>query len=186
MHKIKEKLMEELYEYEEKAKKMSGGKISAGDLEALHKLTDTIKNIDKIEMYEEIDEEMGGSSYARRGGRGRGRNARRDSMGRYAREGGSSYEGGYSEEGGSYRRGGSSYEGGQGGMMGGNMGGNMGGGSSYARGRGRGRSSYAGGGYSYGGAKDYMIDKMEEMMDMAESEQERRAIQRCIQEIENQ
>ena len=183
MHKIKEKLMEELYEYEEKAKKMGGGKISAGDLEALHKLTDTVKNIDKIEMYEEFEEE-GGSSYARGGGRGRGRNARRDSMGRYAREGGSSYEGGYSEEGGSYRRGGgSSYEGGQGGMMGGNMGG----GSSYARGgRGRGRSSYAGGGYSYGGAKDYMIDKMEEMMDMAESEQERRAIQRCIEEIENQ
>ncbi len=177
MHKIKEKLMDELYEYEEKAKKMSGGKISAGDLEALHKLTDTIKNIDKIKMYEEFDE--GGSSYARGGGRGRGRNASRDNMGRYSREGGSSYEGGYSEEGGSYRRGGSSYAGGQGG--------NMGGGSSYARGgRGGGRSSYAGGGYSYGGAKDYMIDKMEEMMDMAESEQERSAIQRCIHEIEKQ
>ena len=78
MHKIKEKLMQELYEYEEKAKKMGGGKISAGDLETLHKLTDTVKNIDKIEMLEEEMEGessyAGGNSYAR-GGRGRGRNA---------------------------------------------------------------------------------------------------------------
>ena len=168
MHKIKEMLMKELYEYEEKAKKMSGGKISAGDLETLHKLTDTVKNIDKIEMLE--DEEgysedgayMGegriyGTSYAR----GRGRNARRDSMGRYSRESG------YSEEGG-------------------NMGGNMGGGSSYARGgRGGNRSSYAGG-YSYGDAKDYMMDKMEEMMEMAETPKERQAIQRCMRELEQQ
>ena len=48
MHKIKEMLMKELYEYEEKAKKMNGGKLSAGDLETIHKLTDTVKNIDKI------------------------------------------------------------------------------------------------------------------------------------------
>ena len=55
MHKIKELLMDELHEYEERAKKMSGGKISAGDLETIHKLTDTIKNIDKIEMLEGDD-----------------------------------------------------------------------------------------------------------------------------------
>ena len=55
MHKIKEMLMKELYEYEEKAKKINGGKLSAGDLETIHKLTDTVKNIDKIEMLEEDD-----------------------------------------------------------------------------------------------------------------------------------
>lgn len=157
MHKIKEMLMKELYEYEEKAKKMNGGKLSAGDLETLHKLTDTVKNIDKIEMLEEdggysedgayIGEgRIYGTSYAR----GRGRNARRDSMGRYAREGD------YSEERG---------------RQGGNRGG--------------GRSSYAGG-YSYGDAKDYMMDKMEEMMEMAETPKERQAIQRCMRELEQQ
>lgn len=57
MHKIKEMLMKELYEYEEKAKKMNGGKLSAGDLETIHKLTDTVKNIDKIEMLENEDNE---------------------------------------------------------------------------------------------------------------------------------
>ena len=166
MHKIKEMLMKELYEYEEKAKKMSGGKISAGDLETLHKLTDTVKNIDKIEMLEDDDDEYseaGGwmadgrmygtydheSSYAR-GRRGRGRNARHDSMGRYSRAGGYSEEG-YSEE-----------RGGQGGMN---------------------RSSYRGG-YSYGDAKDHMIDKLEEMLDMAETPRERKAIHRCIEQIE--
>ena len=153
MHKIKEMLMNELYEYEEKAKKMSGGKISAGDLETLHKLTDTVKNIDKIEMLE--DEEgysedgayMGegriyGTSYAR----GRGRNAKRDSMGRYSREGGM------------YHDGGSSYA--RGGMRNGRM------------------------GYSRDSAKEHMIEKMEDMMEEAESPKEREAIRQCIMKIE--
>ena len=179
MHKIKEMLMNEIYEYEEKAKRMSGGKISTQELEKIHKLTDTVKNIDKIEMYEEMGEDMGESSYARGGGRGRGRNARRDSMGRYSREGGYSEEGGSSYEGGSYRRGGSSYEGGG---TGGQMGGNMGGNSSYARG-GQGRGGR--GGSSYGGAKEHMIQKMEEMLEMAESPKERRAIEKCLDEIED-
>lgn len=111
MHKIKEMLMKELYEYEDKAKK-SSGKLSAGDLETIHKLTDTVKNIDKIEMLEDSDgysgdtdfmgegrmygtsyrsngymynsnNGQGGSSYAR----GRGRNAKRDSRGRYSSDG---------------------------------------------------------------------------------------------------
>ena len=52
------------------------GEMSAGDLETVHKLTDTIKNIDKITMLEENgysrDEDYPadygrGSSYARRG-----------------------------------------------------------------------------------------------------------------------
>ena len=107
MHKIKEMLMNEIYEYEENAKKMSGGKLSMQELEKIHKLTDTVKNIDKIEMlegdegYSEDGQYMGegriyGTSYAR----GR-RNVRRDSMGRYSRDDGMSYDGGSS-----YARGG--------------------------------------------------------------------------------
>ena len=42
MHELKEKLCEELEEIARKPE------MSAGDLEAAHKLTDTIKNIDKI------------------------------------------------------------------------------------------------------------------------------------------
>lgn len=84
MYELKEKLCEEL---EEIAKKPE---MSAGDLEAVHKLTDTIKNIDKIEMLEED------GGYSRdgdwesdmRGTYGRGssyRGRKRDSMGRYSR-----------------------------------------------------------------------------------------------------
>jgi hypothetical protein len=81
MHKLKEKLMDELHEYEEKAKNSPDSKIGAGELQAIHMLTDTVKNIDKIEMLEGSDsseyggrwEAMGsygdGNSYARRGSR---------------------------------------------------------------------------------------------------------------------
>ncbi len=176
MHKIKEMLMKELYEYEDKAKKMNGGKISAGDLETLHKLTDTVKNIGKIEMleeggYSEDSRYMGegriygtsydnGSSYAR----GRGRNARRDSMGRYSREGGYSEEG-YSEEGGS------SYAGGGSGGGRGNQGGSRGG--------------TGGRGYSRESAKDHLINKAEEMLEMAQDPRERKAIEKFIRELED-
>lgn len=51
MHKLKEKLMDELRECEEKAKK-NGSKMSQGELQYIHTLTDTIKNINKIEMLE--------------------------------------------------------------------------------------------------------------------------------------
>lgn len=84
MHELKEKLCEEL---EEIARK---GELGAGDLEIVHKLTDTIKNLDKIEMLEDDGYSQAGdweiegraynrgSSYARR---------KRDSMGRYSRDG---------------------------------------------------------------------------------------------------
>lgn len=109
IEKIKKMLCKELDEYAMK------GKLTMADLEAVHKLTDTVKNLDKIAM---LEEESGGYSEAR-GGRGRGRSSY---------EGGSSYDD-YSEEG-SYR-GGSSYErGGQGGSS-------YRGGSSYAEGKDR-------------------------------------------------
>ena len=107
MHKIKEALMNELYEYEDKMKKMNGGKLSVQDLDKIHKLTDTVKNICKIDMlddeegYSEDGHYMGegriyGTSYAR----GR-RYAKRDSMGRYSRDDGMYHDGGSS-----YARGG--------------------------------------------------------------------------------
>ena len=93
------------------------GDISVSNLEKIHKLSDLYKNLCKIEMLEE--EAEGGYSEARDGRgrgrssydggssydddmmyserRGRGRNAKRDSMGRYSSEGGS-YEGGSSYE----------------------------------------------------------------------------------------
>lgn len=102
------------------------GDISVSSLDKIHKLSDLYKNLCKIEMLEE--EAEGGYSEARggrggsRGGRssydggssydddmmyserrGRGRNAKRDSMGRYSSEGGS-YEGGSSYERGGYSR----------------------------------------------------------------------------------
>lgn len=101
IEKIKKMLCKELDEYAMK------GKISGSDLEMIWKLTDTVKNLDKISMLEESEEGyseargrgrsyMHGSSYdddmmySER--RGRGRNARRDSMGRYSSDEGSSYD----------------------------------------------------------------------------------------------
>ena len=98
MEKIKKMLCKELDEYAMK------GKISGSDLDMIWKLTDTVKNLDKIEMledgnsydgYSEMREYpyMGRSSYAR----GRGRYAKRDSMGRYSSDDRMSYDD-YSEE----------------------------------------------------------------------------------------
>ena len=86
MHELKEKLCEELEEIARKPE------MSAGGLEAAHKLTDTIKNIDKIEMLEEDDgySRAGNWEADMRGTYARGssyRGRKRDSMGRYSRDG---------------------------------------------------------------------------------------------------
>lgn len=136
------------------------GDISVSTLEKLHKLTDTYKNICKIEMLEEESEGGHSEARGRTGGaymhgssydddmmyserRGRGRNAKRDSMGRYSSEGGS-YEGG-----GQGGRGGSSYE----------------------------------GGYSRHDAKDWMMSQLGEMMEDADPK-EREALKKCMRAIE--
>lgn len=59
LYDIKEKLCEELEEYARKQE------LGAGDLEVLHKLTDTIKNIDKIAMLEGEDGYSKDSPYDR-------------------------------------------------------------------------------------------------------------------------
>lgn len=132
MHELKEKLCDEL---EEIAKK---GELGAGDLEIVHKLTDTIKNIDKIEIMKEDggysqagDWEMEGRGSYNRGSSYRGR--KRDSMGRYARD--------WRDD--SRRM------------------------------------------YSRADAKEDMIVKMEDLMAMAGSEKERKAIERCMNQLEN-
>lgn len=85
MHDLKEKLCDELEEIAHKPE------MGAGDLEIIHKLTDTIKNLDKIEMLEDGGYSQAGDWEAdMRGTYGRGssyRGRKRDSMGRYSREG---------------------------------------------------------------------------------------------------
>ena len=149
LEKLKEALCEELDKFGK------SGDITVNSLEKIHKLTDTIKNIDKILMleeeggYSETRGRMGipymhGSSYdddmmySER--RGRGRNAKRDSMGRYSSEGGS-YEGGSS-----YERGGQ-------------------------------------GGYSRDEATDWMMRELGSMMEDADPKQ-REALKKCMRELE--
>lgn len=105
LHELKEKLWDELDELAEKRD------MGAGDLEVIHKITDTIKNIDKICMLEEeggYSESVDGmdygrgSSYANRGkhyvrghysrdgGMDGYSSRRRDSRGRYSQDDGRS------------------------------------------------------------------------------------------------
>lgn len=106
MYELKEMLMEEVKKIANK------GELTAGSLETVDKLLNSIKNTCKIIMYDEYAED--GNSYADSDmdtseysyARGRGSNARRDSMGRYSREGGYSNARG---RGGRYSRRGYSY-----------------------------------------------------------------------------
>ena len=90
LYDLKDKLCRELDEIAGKPD------LSAGDLETVHKLTDTIKNIDKIMMLEEDDGYSRGGGWEARGTFGRpiyddGHSyARRDShyvRGHYSRDG---------------------------------------------------------------------------------------------------
>ena len=167
MHDLKDLLCAELEDYAENGKK--SGKMSMGDLESIHKLTDTVKNILKINMLEEESgysedghymgegriygtsyesgySERGGSSYAR----GRGRYAKRDSMGRYSSRGGMSYDDDMS----------------------------------YARGGRMGNRGGMRGGYSRDEGKHYMMEQLEEMMKQAQKPAESEILERCMQALE--
>ena len=154
MHDLKDLLCAELEDYAEKGKK--SGKMSMGDLDSIHKLTDTVKNILKIDMlesesgYSEDGAYMGegriyGTSYddgMRRGvgysyARGRGRYAKRDSMGRYSRDDGS------------MRRDGRDMR----------------------------------DGYSRDDGKAYMMEQLEDMMEDAEKPAEKEALRRCMEAL---
>lgn len=129
---IREMLCDELSEYAGKQE------MGTGELDVIHKLTASIKNIDKIEMME-------GEGYSRDGDY---------SQRRYSRDGD------YSQR--RYSR--DSY----------------GGGSSYAR---RG-THYVRGHYSRDGAKDDMKRQLQEMLDNADDDTIRNAIQRCMDAVE--
>ena len=154
MHDLKDLLCAELEDYAEKGKK--SGKMSMGDLDSIHKLTDTVKNILKIDMleeesgYSEDGAYMGegriyGTSYddgMRRGvgysyARGRGRYAKRDSMGRYSRDDG------------------------------------------YMRRDVRNMRD----GYSRDEGKAYMMEQLEDMMEDAEKPAEKEALRRCMEAL---
>ena len=91
IYELKEMLLKELEEYGKR------GDLSAGSLEIVDKLAHSVKNLCKvIEDMEESDYSSYGGGMPYRGNsydrdrsyaRGRGRNARRDSMGRYSRDG---------------------------------------------------------------------------------------------------
>lgn len=149
MHDLKDMLCKEI---DKIAKK---GELTAGSLETVHKLTDTVKNIDKIMMLEY-------EGYSERGGYSQ----RRDSRGRYSRDDGMDYSrnGGMWNAQGSYG-GGHAYDDG---------------GSSYAR---RGEH-YVRGHYSRDDGKDRMLHELGEMMEGADHEQ-RRILERAMKEIRN-
>ena len=111
MYDLRDMLCKELEEITRK------GELGAGDLDIVHKLTETIKNIDKIEAMEED-----------------GYSSRRDE-----------------------------YD---------------------MRGRGRRGTHYVRGHYSRDGGIDNMKRQLQEMLDNADDESIRRAIQRCMDTIE--
>lgn len=149
MYELREMLNDEL------TKISKSGELNASKLDIVDKLTHSIKSIDTICAMEEASgDEYDGYSMNYSEARGRGRNARRDSMGRYAREGG----------GGSSYRGGSSYEGG----------------SSYARGGGYSRRGYS----REDGAKEEAMQKLQELMNETSDSNVRMAIQKAMNEMQ--
>ncbi len=167
MHKIKEKMMEELKEIEKHLER-SDGSMSMQDIDKIYKMVEIVKGICKIDALEEGGGYSEGGHYMGEGriygtsydddysmARGRGRNARRDRMGRYSRDGGS-YDGG-SYDGSSY----DDYS--------------MDDGNSMRRGR---------RGYSRDEAKDMLIEKAEKLMPMAQDEESKKALKRFIQQLE--
>ncbi len=77
-------------------KKAESGLRSTSDLDTVWKLIDAYKNLLKIDMLQDAGEYSQGGGYSER-------RQCRDNRGRYSREGGNSYEGGSSYEGNSYR-----------------------------------------------------------------------------------
>lgn len=98
LYELKDRLCKELEQY-------AGRELSSGSLDVVHKLSGAAKNLGKlIQMCEEAEDGYSGRSYANRIGVEPGRDMRsyesgasyrrrRDSMGRYSREGGYSRHG---------------------------------------------------------------------------------------------
>lgn len=152
MHKLKKLLERELEEYSHR------DSLETFDLDVIHKLTDTIKNICKIEMLEVGGYSEDGYSQARRGGGG-GRGGGRGGGG-YSREGG-----GYSQDGG-----GGSYAGGS----------SYGDDEGYSEAR---RRRDERGRYSRDDGRGQMMNQLERMMSEARDPQDRERINRFMEEM---
>lgn len=163
MHKLIDYICDELEQLERKADK---GKLSMSEIQYMDVLAHAKKNLLTGEAMMESEEYSmeGGMSNAR----GRGRNARRDSMGRYSSRGGS-YEG-RSYEGGSYDDYDMSMERGGGNRGGGNRGNNRGGGRSNARG--------------YSRDSEELVETLRELEMDTQDEETRRMIQKFIKQAE--
>lgn len=146
---LKHMLCKELKEFDEQKES-----VTESSLMLIWRLSDTIKNLVKIEVMNENgshsygmshDEEM---MYSER--RGRGANAKRDSMGRYSRDSyDSSYKGGYSEH-------------------------------RYPDGDGRvGGNAYN---YSRSNGKEHMMNQLGHMMHDADDE-ERKILEKCMNDL---
>lgn len=157
-YEIKDMLEKELGQIADKRE------LTSNNLEIMDKVVDIIKDIETICAMREAGEEGysemmpyymydDGSSYAR----GRGRYAKRDSMGRYSSEGGYSGRGSY--EGGSY----DSY--------------NRGSYDSYERGGRR--------GYSREDSKEHMVSELERMEQNATDEKQRNMIRNWKNQLQN-
>lgn len=161
MHKLIEYICDELEQLERKAEKE--GKLSMSEIQYMDILAHAKKNIltgEAMMESEEYSMERGMSN-----ARGRGRNARRDSMGRYSNRGGS-YEAG-SYEGGSYDYD-ESYDGRS--MARGGRGGNRGGGRSNARG--------------YSRDSEELVETLRELERDTQDEETRRMIHKFIKQAE--
>jgi hypothetical protein len=89
MRKLKEKLKEQIMEYEDKVKKMPSARLASSDIQNIHMISDTLKNLCKIEMYEQYEDGESHDAYEEDSSYRRGRmRAKRDSMGRYSRDDG--------------------------------------------------------------------------------------------------
>lgn len=130
MYELREMLCKELDDLVRK------GNLGTNDLDIVHKLTDTIKNIDKIDKLEDEDYSRG-MNYSR---------------GRYSRDG--NWE---ADMRGTYGRG-NSYE--------------------------RQGTHYVRGHYSRGEGKTAMRRQLQEMLDEADNDSIRSAIQRCMDAVE--
>lgn len=130
MYELREMLCKELDDLVHK------GNLGTGDLDIVHKLTDTIKNIDKIDKLEDEGYSRG-TDYSRS---------------RYSRDG--NWE---ADMRGTYGRG-SSYE--------------------------RQGTHYVRGHYSRDGGKSAMRRQLQEMLDEADNDSIRNAIQRCMDAVE--
>ena len=147
MEELRDMLCEELDKITKK------GELSAGSLDIVDKLTHSIKSIDTIMAMDDAGySNAGGYSYAR----GRGSNAKRDSMGRYSSR--NMYDGG-SYDGGSYE--GDSY-----------------GGYSARRG---GMSNR---GYSRDEAMDDLRGHLHQMKDMVHDDESKRMIDKWLRQVE--